>query len=219
MMAWYVFALVDQPLSGRQGRGLAGALASRRVPGGFAIVERRGDVPPAEFGTLKAHHAVVARIADAVPAVLPVRFGTLLEMEEIEEALREREDEVAEAFAAVRGRVQFTWRRAARSARGGRDAAGAPGAQSGTDYLRGLAAAARPMPPAAFKAVRETLRGLVAAERFQTGTASVPDSLYHLVERSGERRYRLAADTLAAANAALRVTGPFPPFAFTPDLL
>jgi hypothetical protein len=216
MMAWYVFALVDQPLSGRQGRGLAGALASRRVPGGFAIVERRGDVPPAEFGTLRTHHAVVARIAEAVPAVLPVRFGTLLEMEEIEEALQEREEEVAEAFAAVRGRVQFTWRRAARGARG---AAGAPAAQSGADYLRGLAAAARPGPPAAFKAVRETLRGLVAAERYQTGTASVPDSLYHLVERSGERRYRLAADKLAAANAALRMTGPFPPFAFTPDLL
>ena len=80
------------------------------MPGGFAIVERRVDVPPAEFGTLKQHDVVVARLARDVAAILPVRFGTLLEWEEIEQALEERGDEIADAFDRVRGRVQFTWR-------------------------------------------------------------------------------------------------------------
>ena len=211
-MAWYVFALVDQPPRSRPGRGLAGALAPRKIPGGFAIVERRADVPPAEFGTLKAHQAVVARIADAVPAILPVRFGTLLEMEEIEEALQEREQEIADAFAMVRGRVQFTWRRPRSEVRRPKS-----GATSGTEFLRRVAAKGRP--PAAFKSITKTLQPLITGERYQPATPSMPDSLYHLVERTGKARYRRAAERLAAATPALRVTGPFPPFAFTPDLL
>jgi hypothetical protein len=216
-MPLYVFALVDARPRARPGTGLGGALSLRAVPGGFALVERRADVPPVEFGTLKQHHAVVARVMDAVPAILPVRFGTLLEMEEIEDVLQDREEEIADAFAFVRGRVQFTWR----AARGARRA---PGAQSvpaatGAEYLRRAARAAHPTPPAAFKLARERLRPLIAAERYQAAAASLPDSLYHLVDRAGARRYKLMAQKLAAGSLAARVTGPFPPFAFAPDLL
>ena len=45
-----------------------------------------------------------------MPAILPVRFGTLLEADHLDEATRERDDEIAEAFDVVRDRVQFTWR-------------------------------------------------------------------------------------------------------------
>jgi gas vesicle protein GvpL/GvpF len=221
-MPWYVFALVDEPPAMRLGRGLRGPLAARRLPGGFAIVERRADVPPAAFGTLRTHDAVVTRLAAAVPAILPVRFGTLLELEDMQETLADREPDIVEAFDRVRGRVQFTWRaqgagrltlearRAKAAAQGG---AGAPGA----DYLR--RAAAKAAPPAAFRAVREKLRPLLAAERYQAATASLPNSLYHLVDRASVSRYRLIARTLASANPALRLSGPFPPFAFTPELL
>ena len=109
-MAWYVFALVDAIPAGRAGKGLSGALSLRKLPGGFLVVERRADVPPAEFGSLKAHQDVVARLAKQVPAILPVRFGTLLETGQLDEALQERDEEIHEAFALVRGRVQFTWR-------------------------------------------------------------------------------------------------------------
>ena len=61
-MAWYVFALVEE-LPASPGAGLRAKLSARRVPGGFAILERRADVPPVEFGTLKKHDAVVARLA------------------------------------------------------------------------------------------------------------------------------------------------------------
>jgi hypothetical protein len=111
MMPWYVFALVDTPPKGAKGKGLSGSLGLRRVPGGYAVVERRADVPPAEFGPLQRHQEVVARLAARVPAILPVRFGTLLDDEAIEEALAERGPEIAEALDAVRNRVQFTWRR------------------------------------------------------------------------------------------------------------
>src|SRR6516165_863426 len=76
-MPWYVFALVDTPPHGRLGRGLRGPLRARPSAGAYAIVERRVDVPPVELGSLRAHQAVVSRLARAVPAILPVRFGTL----------------------------------------------------------------------------------------------------------------------------------------------
>jgi hypothetical protein len=218
MMPWYIFALVDRAPEGRPGGGLGGALSSRAVPGGFAILERRADVPPAEFGTLKTHDAVVARLAEAVPAILPVRFGTLMEMEEIEEALQDREEEIADAFAVVRHRVQFTWRRAAPGLRTNRRSPTRT-ARSGTEYLRRAAKAAKPAPPAAFKAIHERLRTLIAAERYQPATGSLPDSLYHLVERANASRYRSVAEGLAQASPALTLTGPFAPFAFAPEVL
>jgi hypothetical protein len=111
-MPWYVFALVDRTPLGGKGKGLSGPLGLRRIPGGFAVVERRADVPPAEFGSLKRHHDVVADLAPRVDAILPVRFGTLLDADAIEEALADRDEEIADAFDVVRGRVQFTWRKA-----------------------------------------------------------------------------------------------------------
>jgi hypothetical protein len=73
--------------------------------------------------------------------------------------------------------------------------------------------------PAAFRTVRDTLRRLIAVERYQAATASLPDSLYHLVDRDSLEQYTLIARKLEAAATVLRVTGPFPPFAFTPYLL
>jgi gas vesicle protein GvpL/GvpF len=270
MMAWYLFALVDAVPRGRPGRGLGGNLAVRRVPGGLAVVERRADVPPVEFGTLQKHQAVVARLADSVPAILPVRFGTLLETEEIEEALQDRDEEIADAFDLVRGRVQFTWRlrasgasaaqgrvrgtgasaaqgrvrgTGASAAQGRLRATGASAAQGrlrasgasatqanvvmrqtggpspGTDYLRRAARAARPDPPAVFRALRSKVAPLVSAERYQPASAQLPASLYHLVERSAVQRYEVIGEAVSHANLLLAMSGPFPPFAFAPEML
>jgi len=237
MMAWYVFALVDRVPSGPPGRGLSSRLAVRRVPGGLLVVERRADVPPVEFGTLQQHQAVVARLAERVPAILPVRFGTLLEASEIEEALEERDDEIAEAFDLVRHRVQFTWRKSARGRReergferrSGSERGWGPasaeksrqkaGAVSGADYLRRAARAASPAAPAAFRRLRSTLAPLVAVERYQPATAAVPESLYHLVEKPAASRYAAVADEFREANPQFTMTGPFPPFAFAPEVL
>jgi hypothetical protein len=67
--------------------------------------------------------------------------------------------------------------------------------------------------------VREKLRPLVAAERYLPASASLPESLYHLVDGRSAGRYRTIADRLASGSPAINVTGPFPPFAFAAELL
>jgi hypothetical protein len=225
-MAWYVFALVDEMPAGKPGTGLSGPIGIRRVGSILTVVERRADVPPAEFGSLQRHQAVVSDLADRVPAILPVRFGTLLETEALEEVLGEREEDIADGFDLVRGRVQFSWRRGAarREARevgrGGGDAgkdvlSGQP--RSGADYLRRAAKASKPAP--AWRPIRSKLAPLVVTERYQRASATAPESLYHLVGRAETERYRLLATKLASVSPSLRVTGPFPPFAFAPEFL
>jgi hypothetical protein len=241
MMAWYVFALVDAIPDGRAGRGLTGALSLRKLPAGFVVVERRADVPPVEFGSLKKHQDVVARLATQVPAILPVRFGTLLETGHLEEALQERDEEILEAFDLVRGRVQFTWRIAGRrKAPGGLPAVALPARRSlggvgakagggssdvggqlksGTAYLRQAARAANPAPPAAFRALRTKLSPLTDRQRYQPATPAIPEAVYHLVEQRNVNRYVAAAGALKKTSPQFTVSGPFPPFAFAPEIL
>lgn len=222
-MGWYVFALIDAAPPGPPGKGLTGALVIRPLGRAFAAIERRADVPPAEFGTLKRHQAVVKRLAGRVPAILPVRFGTLLEPEELEEAVRERDEDIEEAFERVRGRMQFTWRRttAPRGRASGAGRAGGPRdmAASGAAYLRRAARASRPVPPASWKPLRTRLAPLVAAERYQPGAGAVPDSLYHLVAREDAIQYAAVASALRRSNPLFTMTGPWPPFAFAPEVL
>ena len=218
-MGWYVFALVDAPPAARPGKGLSGSLGLRRVGSAYAVVERRADVPPAEFGTLHQHQQVVTQLAEQVPAILPVRFGTLLDSDALDEALSERDEEVEEAFAAVRDRVQFTWRRKSSGRGGGRLKSTAPAATAGAEYLRRAARASRPAPPAAWRPLRDKLAAFVVAERYQPAGKTVPDSLYHLVARDAAIRYTTMGRALSHADPKLTMTGPWPPFAFAPDSL
>lgn len=220
-MAWYVFALVDAIPSGHAGKGLSGALSIRKLAGAFVVVERRADVPPVEFGSLRKHQDVVARLAARVPAILPARFGTLLEPEHLEEAVHERDDEIAEAFDLVRNRVQFTWRaaRVPRRSAGPDSGLKSEKPSSGTEYLRRAARAANPAPPAAFRVLRSKLSPLIAGQRYQPGTAALPEAVYHLVEKTNAGRYATAAAAVTTSSPALAVTGPFPPFAFAPVIL
>jgi hypothetical protein len=227
-MAWYVFALVDAMPPARAGRGLGGPLSIRKIAGAFAVVERRADVPPTEFGVLKKHQEIVGRLAARVPAILPVRFGTLLEQDHLDEALRDRDDEIAEAFDVVRGRVQFTWRLRVTERRGPRATGGAaPAAMegnaeqpaSGAEYLRRAARAANPSPPAAYRPLAATLGPLTSLQRYQAGTAVTADALYHLVEKSTIERYLAAAEAMERSTSPLVMSGPWPPFAFAPEIL
>jgi hypothetical protein len=224
-MAWYVFALVDAVPAGGAGKGLTAVLSLRKLAGAFAVVERRADVPPVAFGTLKKHQDVVSRLAKRVPAILPVRFGTLLEVADLDVALQERGEEIAEAFDLVRDRVQFTWRVAgkprheARGARRDEEAAARAAARSGTQYLQQAARAVNPAPPAAFRALQTRLAPLVVRQRYQPGTAGLPEAVYHLVAAADVRRYTDAAAALDTLAPKLAMTGPFAPFAFAPEIL
>jgi hypothetical protein len=220
-MPWYVFALVDTPPRGAKGKGLSGPLGLRRIPGGYAVVERRADVPPAEFGSLQRHQDVIAQLAARVPAILPARFGTLLDDDAMDEALDDRGEEIAQALAAVRDRVQFTWRRRGRTTRpaAGTAASRITAEPSGAEYLRRLAKAAKPAPPPAWRTLRSKLAPLISAERYQPATASNPESLYHLVPRDAVVRYSTVAAALRHADDKLSLTGPWAPFAFAAGVL
>jgi Gas vesicle synthesis protein GvpL/GvpF len=215
-MAWYVFAVVDAPPP-KPGRGLSGPLAVRRIDGGFAVVERRADVPPFDFGTLQAHERIVERLAALVPAILPVRFGTLLSSSDLETSFVERREELREAFDRVRGRVQFTWRSAGAEPVT-RARAQAARTRSGTDYLRRAARAAHPPAPSSFRRVRR-LANLAAEERFAEATTIVPAALYHLVDRVRAGAYASAAADVRTHAPGLTWSGPFAPYAFAPELL
>jgi hypothetical protein len=188
-----------------------------------------------ELGSLKKHQDVVSRLAKDVPAILPVRFGTLLEAAELEDAVAERDDEITEAFDLVRNRVQFTWRiQGARMKAGGQGSeVGGRGSEAGgrktelrrdlpttgAEYLRRAARTANPAPPAAFRALRSTLAPLTAKQRYQPGTAAIPEAVYHLVDKARVDRYVAAAAALRKTSPLLAVSGPFPPFAFAPEIL
>ena len=246
-MSWYVFALVDSPPR-TAGRGFTSAVVSRPVGAVAVMAERRADVPPLEFDVLRQHARVVERLAARVPAILPVRFGTLVTLEELEEALGERDEEMLDALALVRGCVQMTWRsqstpegkrqRAEERLRpgrgGGADRAGgaAPSesergwgpasiSTSGTDYLRRRAAAEQRALPVVMRPLRTAFARLVVAERFQPASAALPDSLYHLVPKRQLMAYRRIAAGLphSPRMSRLTVSGPWPPYAFTPELL
>jgi hypothetical protein len=188
------------------------------VAGAFAAVERRADVPPIEFGLLRKHQAVVSRLAARVPAILPVRFGTLVSPAELHELLDERDDELAEAFAHVRHRVQFTWRTRTKGRALSTDR-GEARIQSGTQYLRRAARSANPPIPAIFRLVRAGLRPLIADERHEPAAGTRGGRLYHLVEARAVAEYAKRASRIEHARGTLAVSGPWPPFAFAPDAL
>jgi hypothetical protein len=217
-MAWYVFALIDAVPSRRAGKGLTGPIVLRKLGAYYVVVERRADVPPIELGALKKHHDIVARLWEGVPAVLPVRFGTLLDSEEIAEALDGKDDEVMEAFDLVRGRAQFSWRAPGAPGRArSRTASRQPGTMSGTEYLRRAARATAP--PPRFSAIRRRVGRFTAAERYEPARSAVPETLYHLVDRERIGAYLAAASRIPSASTMPTPSGPFPAYAFVPEIL
>jgi len=216
-MPLYVFALMDAAPSGSGGRGLNAAVTFRRVTGVFAAVERRADVPPIALGSLTSHQRIVERLAARVPAILPVRFGTLLTLEALKETLEERDDELTEALDLVRGRRQMTWRLRTASAEPRQRSPRSP-VSSGTEYLQRATRAATSTPSPAFRSVRACTGRLAIAERHQQQTSTLPESLYHLIDNGRADEYLQAARDLRASARALTVSGPWAPYAFVPDL-
>src|SRR5687768_15778171 len=111
-MSHYVYALLAEAPRGDAGAGLE-AEPLRFVPVGGVLVAV-GDMaaPPAVSPhTLRAHDQVVRRLAAAVDAILPVRFGTLLDGESaLADAIAGRAPRLRQALALVAGREQMTLR-------------------------------------------------------------------------------------------------------------
>jgi hypothetical protein len=219
-MKLYVYALVDRELPSVRVGGHP--IATIAIGGLHAAVERTDRAPAVTEQSLHEQHAIVCDLAQRAPAILPARFGALLDREELEAIVSRRHVQLAVALALVRGREQMTVRLIGdepRTASRRRSLAAAAG--PGTRYLEERRAAAGYPLPDSVERLNLAVRALVAAHKVEPGRSGVRAVLYHLIERGSSVRYRraLAAASAGAAPYALKVSGPWPPFAFAPELI
>ena len=208
-MALYVLALTDVPVERMAFEGRR--LHTETVAGVHVVCERRSAVPAASEEELRAQHAIVIQIASCVRAILPVRFGTLVTKAGLGRIVRAHRAEIRAGLDLVRDRVQMTIR-----VTGRRPAAGAaPLPATGRAYLAEKQRQAFPRLPAPAAALLTTLAPLVAAERRAPGAGALLATIYHLVNTADLRRY---ARRTRRPPRSITVTGPWPPFAFTPLL-
>jgi Gas vesicle synthesis protein GvpL/GvpF len=219
----YIYGIIGADPAEALGFGLAGEPLRLAGSGAVRAVAGEMDTPPRpEPAALAAQDAVVRRLAEAVPALLPTRFGQSLPDEQaVAEWLAAHGPELAEALAQVAGCVQMTLRVFGEP---GNDleapepeTAGGPG----TQYLaqrRREAERERSLPEIA--PLREALRPLLKAERIER--PATPGRLrataYDLIARGASDDYtRIVAETAPSLPGwHVTASGPWPPYAFAP---
>ena len=212
-----VYAIVPSATRLPRGRGFRGErLRVLRAGAVGAVVGELGRAPRQTPANLRAYHRVVEQLSAACPALLPVRFGTVLaDEDEIVGMLRSRQAAFRRRLTQVRGRVQMTVRlvRPAHADASTSSTAARPPASSGAEYLFARAAAHRREEGAAECAALRLLVGRwVKAERVQPQGPVI--SVYHLVPRTAATAYRQVIEGAGVPGVRLMVSGPFPPFAF-----
>lgn len=221
----YVYAVLGEAPRGEAGQGLDGEpLRFVPIDGVLAAVGDMAEPPAVNPGTLRAHDAVVRRLAATVEAILPVRFGTLLDGETaLADAIAGRAPRLREALALVAGREQMTLRVFGDAAPIDDAAPVADDPRPGTRYLEDRRRRTRrdaDVPELA--PLRCHLDALVRAEQVQRHpTPPLLASVYHLIDRGRAAAYMDAVAAGAAALAPTRAvaTGPWPPYAFAPEQL
>jgi len=217
----YVYALVDRRLPRVKVHGRT--IESVAIGDVYALAQRTDRRPPVSEEMLRQQHDIILQLADRAPAILPARFGSIVGEAELRKIVAARAVQLNAAFDLVRGREQMTVRLI-----GGAEAVNRPARQAavvaagpGARYLEERRnAAGYPLPEAAAQ-LTAAVRSMVFAERAEPGQGGVRAMLYHLIERDRSGTYCRAL-ARAAANVepfTVKVTGPFPPFAFAPELL
>jgi hypothetical protein len=212
--ALYVYAVAEPPLPGRI--RVAGRTLRALTIGRVAVI---AGPPPPQDGVstedVQHQHAVVVALAARCPALLPARFGSLTTGRALQALLLERQAELVEALGFVKDRSQMTVR-----VFGSPDRARPVASRSsGTAFLESARARAHHLPPDV-QAVRDVVGRWVAAERVEPGERGLRVTVFHLVARQDVDAYQQAASALTARLEPHRVavTGPWPPFAFAPEL-
>jgi hypothetical protein len=235
----YLYAVLDEGARSRGRRDAGGGTADRpgaglgllgeplvfvAEAGVLAVAGAVTRAPDVSADALRAHDEVVRRLARMSRAILPVRFGTVLEDEPaLRRALGAQRPALREALRAVAGCSQMTVRLfgpVPRAAAAPADVA-APAAQSGTAFLLARARARRSEGlPDVVARLRARLEPFVQGERVERhGRAPLVASVHHLVPTRQIAAYRLAvqgaADDLRPWRLA--VSGPWAPYAFAPE--
>jgi Gas vesicle synthesis protein GvpL/GvpF len=227
----YVYALIEPATSRAQpegGQARSIQVHGRRVqliPVGTmrAAIERFDAAPALSEESLRTQHDTVVALARRFDAVLPARFGAALDIAELERLVTARQRLLRRAFDTVRGREQMTVRIFGPEPPAEGEAPGVP--ESGTAYLRSRRTAARRGADLGLldevARARRAVRPLVERERLDEGRGRVRATLHHLIRRGRAAEYKsLLNQSLDAlpAHVEVVVSGPWPPFAFTPDL-
>jgi len=187
-----------------------------------AVVGALPSVPRGSVGNLRRYDRTLGVLAATLPALLPARFGTCFdEIDELRFVLRSRRPALQRALQHVRGRAQMTIRMvvapaaAAVEPEDGRRQRPEDASRPGTAFLRSRAeAAARARHVEGFDPVRAAVRRWVRDERVERRAGVT--TVYHLVPRGSADTYHRALEGAAArAGLRMRVTGPWPPYAFT----
>jgi hypothetical protein len=214
----YVYALVDRKLR-------AVTLHRRRIEsvpaaGLFALAARATRTPAVSERALREQHDIVVRLAARADAILPARFGALVERGDLDAIVSSRAALFGKALNLVRGREQMTLRLVGTDVEEEHPRPRRSGGGPGALYLEARrAAAGYPLPPAVER-IGRAMRPLVAAERAEPGRGAVRAVVYHLIPRGTGAAYRraLAAAVGEARPYTIELTGPWPPFAFAPEL-
>jgi Gas vesicle synthesis protein GvpL/GvpF len=213
---FYVFALAGEACDPFEYTGHA--IESIDLQGVYALVERSDRPPVVSEQALRDQHQVIAHLHARSDALLPARFGACLDARELESIVEQRRKVIVEALRLVRGRSQMTIRLLVAELTGPvRAAAGGKETATGTEYLESRRASMSAL-PAELSAASEAVRGITVGERFESGRARAAAMLYHLVDRGQIAAYRDQLAGVGSDDGRLTVTGPWAPFAFTPDL-
>jgi hypothetical protein len=210
-----VYALTSEPAGRVPLRGVAReGLRAIRVGPISAIVGEVAKPPAASEPNLRRYATLIARVAATRPAVLPVRFGTLMEDEdELASVLRSRQQVIRTQLAHVRGRVQMTVRIVTAPpvavSRGRRDASRSGGAA----YLNARAKEQRADSIPEFAPLHAAVGRWVKDERVERHGKVA--TVYHLIAAAAASRYADALERAAVENGVQGfVSGPWPPYAF-----
>jgi hypothetical protein len=177
-----------------------------------------------DASALRAHDAVVRRLHGLAGTVLPMRFGSTVRDESALRGWVETVRSILErGLEAVKDREQMAIRVYGDAAPGEAHVQDYEGERRGTRYL--LSRRQIEIPPhleSAVETLRRRLGHLVCSERVERhATPPLLLTLRHLVARDMSPEYRAAVsgEIPGLEGLTLRVSGPWPPYAFTPEEL
>jgi len=210
----YVYALSSPELPRRL--SVLGRRLNCLTIGGIDVIVERSGTPGRTLEDIQLQHRIVSRLAARASALLPARFGSMVTEGAVKSLVSERQDEIQEALRLVRNCEQMTLRVFGPAER---EEATEPPSGSGTAYLARRRERAHQRPPE-LEIISRELGALVTAERAEAGERGVRLVVYHLVARRLVSRYRRRASVLQTLLTPypVAVTGPWPVFAFGPEL-
>ena len=159
------------------------------------------------------HVMTVCRLS----VVLPARFGSVTDESSLRAVVSRHRREILAAFEQARGCAQMTVRVFGPGAAIPEESR--PAARTGTEFLERVRDRSKHVPPQA-ATVRAEMAAYVKAERIASGERSGLVTVFHLVPLEKLDSYRRRASGLQSMlpRHAVTVTGPWPVFAFVPEL-